>query len=469
MQDSSSSKRRKAPALHDAPSEAQLAAGPAAAPNQQQQCQPHPTAVFQMPAGLPREPSPGAMHGCRIAAWSVPAPSADGHSTVGAALASGAHVYWSQLRVPAALRELRPEQQGKEGVVLPLRLQAPAVQQLQQLPARAGEVQALALLPCGGDAQQPGQVLLATVDAFGSGSICRVSPCWEYAGGSSTAAAAADGDGAADGDAAAAAAAVAAPLSPPTVEVQAPLQPMGPCREGGWAGVCFSGGSGSTSTSSPLLLATARSFAKDVTLHDASTGQGLRCFNCLLHPYALSFLPSTVCAAGGGGSSSGGAHVLAVAEGHMVSIWDARVGGAGGGCVQRLVAGTQSQPLYTLAWCHAEVRSSDRAAALATRCAFACVCRRAACCRPPRKVCCCAPPPWRVFLRPHRLCCTHTRARARAGRAAGLRWRGALPLPRRATQVARAQQVDGRRAPGHPQPGLPGQRPALRCARGPGP
>jgi hypothetical protein len=39
------------------------------------------------------------------------------------------------------VQQLQSKQQGKEGVLLPLRLQAPAVQQLQQLPPHAGEVQ----------------------------------------------------------------------------------------------------------------------------------------------------------------------------------------------------------------------------------------------------------------------------------------------------------------------------------------
>lgn len=94
------------------------------------------TALFQVQAGLPREPSPGAMHGCRIAPWYDDSGSS---STYGSVLASGRHVFWSQLLVQQ--QQLQSEQHGKEGVLLPLRLSAPAVTQLQQLPQHAGEVQ----------------------------------------------------------------------------------------------------------------------------------------------------------------------------------------------------------------------------------------------------------------------------------------------------------------------------------------
>lgn len=110
-----------------------------AAQQQQQQQSPWVTALFQVQAGLPREPSPGAMHGCRIAAWYDESGSS---STYGSVLASGRHVFWSQLLVQ---QQLQAEQHGKEGVLLPLRLSAPAVTQLQQLPQHAGEVQVSAV------------------------------------------------------------------------------------------------------------------------------------------------------------------------------------------------------------------------------------------------------------------------------------------------------------------------------------
>lgn len=118
----------------------QITPAPGSAAAQQQQQSPWVTALFQVPAGLPREPSPGAMHGCRIAAWYDESGSS---STYGSVLASGRHVFWSQLLVQQ--QQLQTEQHGKEGVLLPLRLSAPAVTQLQQLPQHAGEVQVSAV------------------------------------------------------------------------------------------------------------------------------------------------------------------------------------------------------------------------------------------------------------------------------------------------------------------------------------
>jgi hypothetical protein len=141
------------------------------------------------------------------------------------------------------------------------------------------------------------------------------------------------------------------------VVVQCAVRPMDPCREGGWAGVAFSGSSSSGSagsngvaaTAGPSLLATARCFAKDACIYDVASGKALRGFACVQNPYALSFLPSGVL-----GSSD--ASILAVAEGHAVTLWDVRAAGATGGCVQRFSPGALGQPLYRLGWSTAQVR-----------------------------------------------------------------------------------------------------------------
>jgi hypothetical protein len=131
-----SSKRQRLEQITPAPVDV------AAAAAQQQQQSPWVTALFQVQARLPREPSPGAMHGCRIATWHDDSGS-NSSSTYGSVLASGRHVFWSQLLVQQ--QQLQAEQHGKEGVLLPLRLAAPAVTQLEQLPQHAGEVQVSAV------------------------------------------------------------------------------------------------------------------------------------------------------------------------------------------------------------------------------------------------------------------------------------------------------------------------------------
>jgi hypothetical protein len=333
--------------IDDAPPAAAAAATDSSPRRLQHEQQPPPrvVALWQTPALLPREPSPGAMHGCRIAAWARLGADSSSPSTYGAALASGANVFWSQQRLAAADAELRDEQQGKEGVLQPLRLSAPAVMQLQPLPAHAGEVQALALVPVGGSGQASSRMLLATVDAWGAGSISRLSPCWEYA---------AAAHSREEADDTAAEAAVAGPVAPPAVEVNARLQPLDPCREGGWAGVCFSSsGSDAAAAADPALLATARGFAKDVALYDVASGKPLTSFGCISNPHALTFLPPGAC-------NSAGSSLLAVAEGHTVCVWDVRVGGgrSSSSCVQRYTPGSIGQPLYALAWSSAQVREA---------------------------------------------------------------------------------------------------------------
>lgn len=139
--------------------------------------------------------------------------------------------------------------------------------------------------------------------------------------------------------------------------MQCAVRPMDPCREGGWAGVAFSGSddggssnssNGAAAAAGPCLLATARCFAKDACIYDVTSGKALRSFACVQNPYALSFLPSGVLA----GSD---ASILAVAEGHAVALWDVRAAGAAGGCVQRFSPGALGQPLYTLGWSTAQV------------------------------------------------------------------------------------------------------------------
>lgn len=287
---------------------------------QQQQQGPSIQSLFQVPAGLPREPSPGAMHGCRIATW---ARAEAEQQTFGSAIATGARVFWSQVAVQ---QPVQPDQ-GKEGILLPKRLQAAAVMHLSDI-LHAGEVQALSICQCLQDSttagqQQQAQLLLGSVDAFGLGSISRLQvpeQCGFTAEGKLPAAVA------------------------PTVLSQVRLKPQDNSREGGWAGIAFS--SSSSSSDAGLLVATARGFAKDVTLYDAATGGIVRTYHCGLNPYALRFLPAGLTAAEG--------QLLAVAESHMVSLWDARSGGASGGCVQRLATGSVGQPLFALDWCTAQ-------------------------------------------------------------------------------------------------------------------
>jgi hypothetical protein len=317
----------------------QPARAAAAAPQQQQQLPdlPSVTCLIQVPAGLPREPSPGAMHACRIAAWFDPNDSSN--STYGSVLPSGRDVFWSQLQLQNQ-QHLQSEQHGKEGVLLPLRLQAPAVHHLP-LPRHAGEVQSVALCSSG-TTKHPGELLLATVDAFGAGSISRLRLAQEYVRHAGSAAAA--------GSSEPSAGAASGPATPPEVLVQSAIHPVDSCREGGWAGVVFSGsGSSSGAAAAPSLFATARCFAKDVCVYDAATAKAVRTFACMQSPYDLTFLP-----AGAVGSSSD-ASILAVAEGHAVALWDVREAGATGGCVQRFSPGALGQPLYTLAWSTAQV------------------------------------------------------------------------------------------------------------------
>jgi hypothetical protein len=91
------------------------------------------------------------------------------------------------------------------------------------------------------------------------------------------------------------------------------------------------------------MLATARGFARDVTLYDVETGGVVRTYNTTLNPYAIKFLPAGLAGSDG--------QLLAVAESHMVSLWDARAAAA---CVQRLATTTVGQPLYALDWCAAQ-------------------------------------------------------------------------------------------------------------------
>eukprot|EP00775_Hariotina_reticulata_P009762 gene9762-9919_t len=225
--------------------------------------------LFQTSAGLPRDPSPGAMHGCRIAAYATPGTSL----TYACALASGAGVYWSHV----ALQQHAAPDQGKEGVLLPVRSPAPPAVQLQEL-RHAGEVQSLALIP--GAEQQ--QLLLATADSFGQGIISRLDLL----------------------DSLSMAAAEEMPVA----------------------------GAGA---------------AADVSVFDAATGSVARMLSCALNPYALQFLPAT-------SGSSSDSNILAVAEGHMISIWDIRASGSGGGCMQRVATSTAGSPLYTVEWCPAQ-------------------------------------------------------------------------------------------------------------------
>ncbi|KAF6263465.1 hypothetical protein COO60DRAFT_411654 [Scenedesmus sp. NREL 46B-D3] len=314
----------------------------AAQQQQQQQLQPQqhdqagPTiqALFQIPAGLKREPSPGAMHGCRIAAWALQ--DAPESAVYCSAIATGPRVYWSQ--VSALRQQVKPEQ-GKEGILLPVRLTAQPVLHLEQL-SHAGEVQALALHQCARQqqaaeqGQQAQQLLLASVDSYGSGSVTRLQLQVQQQGSESAAVVEDEQAGRL----------VATPAGTPAVLAQLRLRPQDACREGGWAGACFS--SSSSASDAGLLLAAARGFARDVSLYDVESGGVVRTYHTALNPYALKFLPPDLAGSDG--------QLLAVAESHVVSLWDARAAGAAGGCVQRLATATVGQPLYALDWCAAQ-------------------------------------------------------------------------------------------------------------------
>jgi len=211
--------------------------------------------------------------------------------------ATGSSVYWHSVQVADAPAPLV----GKEALMIPARLAAAPAVRLDAL-RHAGEVQGLAVRQLAG-----GELVLATVDSYGLGTLSRITV-----------------------DALAAAPAAAATVgggdeqqqqqqqqhrhpaaAEATVQGVEALQPHNPLREGGWAGAAFS-------HAHPSMLACARSCARDITLFDGAVRQ--RTLHTVTQPYALAFL-------GEGHDCSGGGDVLAATEGHVVSDTIVRVVG----------------------------------------------------------------------------------------------------------------------------------------------
>ncbi|GBF88506.1 hypothetical protein Rsub_01219 [Raphidocelis subcapitata] len=287
--------------------------------------------LFTAAAGLATQPSPGAMHGCRVAAADLPRAAAErgGFASV---FASGPGVFLHSVLLPSPPAPCV----GREGLMMPALTPAPPAARLR-LPRHAGEVQAVALraLRAGGGGGEGGAgggegddvtgLVLATADAYGIGTLARVAlgpGDWE----------AQAEEEQREGDAEAAAAAAVAAV----VESTERIEPEDPLREGGWAGAAFS-------HARPSLLAVARGCARDLTLYDGA--RRLRTMRAATQPYALAFLPA--------GAHSGGGDALALAEGNAVSVWDVRAGERGG-CVQRLLVAPTGSPLYALAWSGAQ-------------------------------------------------------------------------------------------------------------------
>lgn len=168
--------------------------------------------LFSAAAGLAAQPSPGAMHGCRIAALvrarargcapaaarpvrlgarhgrprsptptpPAPAPAQDLAAERGefaSVFASGPDVFLHSVRLPAP----PAPRVGREGLLMPALVPAPRAVRLQL--QHAGEVQAVAVsaLPCdgsgsgGGGGGDVGGVVVATADSYGSGTLSRLS------------------------------------------------------------------------------------------------------------------------------------------------------------------------------------------------------------------------------------------------------------------------------------------------------
>ncbi|KIY98625.1 hypothetical protein MNEG_9338 [Monoraphidium neglectum] len=279
-----------------------------------------------MSAGLQDKLSPGAMHACRIAAV---LPQQGDQQLFASVFASGTSVYWHSAQAAGCISG----RVGKEGVVIPARAAGTPAQRLGEL-RHAGEVQSLAVRQL-----EEGRLMLATVDAYGRGTLSRIAIEQQQAAPTSALADAAAADG-------------GEPLL---------LQPAAGARveEGGWAGVAFS-------RAGPLALAAARGFARDVAVYEGAAR--VRTLRASAQPYAIEFLPA--------GLAGGGAAALALAETHVVrapgpasgpalglrasrrrggavSIWDVRAGERGG-CVQRVAAAAPGSPLYALGWCEAQ-------------------------------------------------------------------------------------------------------------------
>eukprot|EP00884_Botryococcus_braunii_P013045 jgi/Botrbrau1/21741/Bobra.43_1s0135.1 len=226
--------------------------------------------------------SPGAMHSCRLGTL---APTGeDGNCNV--LLACGSDVH--SVTIPVANSEAI--RWGREGIALPTQLQPATTRCWAQLKHRA-EVQSVEVR------EGPDIAVLATVDAYGHANVALFG------------------------------------ISNGTLHLQSHHKalPLSPTREAGWAGVAL------VSPECPNL-AVARQFPRDCCLYDGD--RVVRTFCLLNPPLAVRFIGNGV-----GAVSSPPDSLLAVAEGHQVSVWDGRAAEKGG-CVERLSSSSSSSPFY---------------------------------------------------------------------------------------------------------------------------
>ena len=174
--------------------------------------------------------------------------------------------------------------EGKNGVYL-ARPGAPMLLARELGPlCHESEVQALAAAP----GAEPGSVQVASADAKGRCTIMEVQEGWQ-----------------------AASLAGAGELGPAQVYSVSPRA----YGEAGWTGVALS-------SENARLVASARFFARDITMYDGGFPVGE--FHTAERPRALRFLPA--------GLLGNSPALLAAAEGNKLSLWDARVER---GCVSR--------------------------------------------------------------------------------------------------------------------------------------
>lgn len=255
---------------------------------------------------LPAPPSPGPLHGCRVAAHLLPS------GCVKAYVATSASVY--SVEVPASATQAAAVGLGKEGVRL-AHDGGPSTPHRLDSHAHRGEVQSLALQQYADSA-----AVLASVDCYGHATL--------------SAADTGRGSGATVSS---------------SLEVGGPSRRLAPSAvpEAGWCGVALP-------HQRPSHAAVARYFPQDITVYDVSTGQRLGVWRSLQCPTALMYLPMGSTTLAGGGE-----HLLAVAEEHCVSLWDVRCGGSSGGsgkggCVERVYTSSGGSSQHALAWCTAQ-------------------------------------------------------------------------------------------------------------------
>lgn len=238
-------------------------------------------------AGGPAGGAGGAVVPSAGSAWQAGRCAALGAGAGGSALvvvAAGARVLWA--RAPATVGA-EGVLEGKSGVYL-ARPGGEAVLARELGPlCHESEVQALTATPGG----EPGSVRVASADSKGRCTVMEIREGWQAAG---------VGASAGSGE-----------LGPAQVYSVAP-QAYG---EAGWTGVALN-------AKNAHLVATARFFARDITLYDGGFPVGE--FHTAERPRALVFLPP--------GLLGNSPALLAAAEGNKLSLWDSRVEQ---GCISR--------------------------------------------------------------------------------------------------------------------------------------